>query len=41
MMYITLERIYAKTKNQSLLENAVTKGWITETEKQQIINGVI
>lgn len=39
MMYITLERIYEKTKNAALLENAVTKGWITEDEKQRIIDG--
>lgn len=37
MMYITLERIYAKTKNAALLDNAVGKGWITEEEKQKII----
>lgn len=36
-MYITLERIYRKTKSAVLLENAVAKGWITEAEKQQII----
>lgn len=39
MMYITLERIYAKSKNATMLENAVSKGWITEDEKQQIIAG--
>lgn len=36
-MYITLERIYAKTKNATLLDNAIAKGWITEDEKQKII----
>lgn len=36
-MYVTLERIYDKTKNAALLDNAVGKGWITEEEKLQII----
>lgn len=40
-MYITLQRIYAKTKNATVLDNAVTKGWITEDEKQRIIDGPI
>lgn len=38
IMYITLVRIYSKTRNMALLDNAVTKGWITETEKQQIMD---
>lgn len=37
MMRITLERIYKKKKDNDLLTNAVTKGWITETEKLDII----
>lgn len=39
-MYITLERIYSKTKNAALLDSAVAKGWITEDEKQQIMKTV-
>ena len=37
-MIRTLTRIYTKTKNEDLLAAAVTLGWITETEKQEIIS---
>ena len=36
-MINTLTRIYNKTGNEALLTAAVTKGWITEAEKLEII----
>lgn len=39
-MIRTLTRIYTKTRNESLLAAAVTMGWITEEEKQEIISTV-
>ena len=39
-MYETLKRIYAKTKNEIYLKNAVDKGWLTEAEKAEIIQSV-
>lgn len=39
-MYATLKRIYANTKNETYLTNAVAKGWITEEQKEEIIASV-
>lgn len=36
-MYEALMRIYRNTKDETYLNNAVTKGWLTDEEKQQII----
>ena len=36
-MYEALTRIYRNTKDEAYLTNAVTKGWLTDEEKQQII----
>lgn len=36
-MYAALLRIYRNTKDETYLTNAVTKGWLTDEEKQQII----
>lgn len=36
-MYEALTRIYRNTKDETYLTNAVTKGWLTDEEKQQII----
>lgn len=39
-MFETLKRLYHDgTIGMAQLENAVTKGWITEEEKQEIIGG--
>ena len=39
-MFETLNRLYRdKSIGTEQLENAVTKGWITEEEKQEIIGG--
>ena len=32
-MYETIKRLYAKTKNKSVVEKALAKGWITDAEK--------
>ena len=39
-MYEALTRIYRNTKDETYLTNAVTKGWLTDEEKQQIIVAV-
>lgn len=39
-MFETLKRIYNKTKKESYLVNAVSKGWITEKEKEEIITSI-
>ena len=36
-MYAALLRIYRNTKDEIYLTNAVTKGWLTDEEKQQIM----
>lgn len=37
-MYPTIERLYKSgSLTMAQLDAAVTKGWITETEKQQIL----
>ena len=36
-MYETIKRLYAKTKNKSVVEKALAKGWITEEEKNAIL----
>jgi len=39
-MYFTLKRMYeAGTLNETHLDNAVAKGWISEIEKEEIIAG--
>lgn len=37
-MYNTIERLYSKTKNKSVVANAVKKGWITP-EQYKLITG--
>lgn len=39
-MFETIKRLYVKTKNIVLVENAVKKGWITEAE-YKIITGEV
>ena len=39
-MYETLKRIYVNTGNVEVLTKAVEKVWITEEQKQQIIDEV-
>ena len=37
-MFYTLKRLFAQGKiDEQCLSNAVTKGWITEAEKQMIL----
>lgn len=36
-MFETIKRLYAKTGNKTVVENAVKKGWITEEQYKQII----
>ena len=35
-MFETIKRLYAKTGNVELVENAVKKGWITEEQFKEI-----
>ena len=35
-MFETIKRLYAKTGNVELVENAVKKGWVTETQYKEI-----
>ena len=35
-MFETIKRLYAKTGNAALVENAVKKGWITEEQYKEI-----
>ena len=39
-MFETIKRLYNKTKNVAIVANAVKKGWITETEYQEITGEV-
>nr|DAF69109.1 MAG TPA: hypothetical protein [Bacteriophage sp.] len=39
-MYETLKRIYINTGNVEVLVRAEQKGWITEEQKQQILDEV-
>lgn len=39
-MYAALKRIYGNTKNEAYLANAVTKGYITEVQKDEIMLAV-
>jgi len=36
-MYETLKRLYSLMKNETQLSNAVKKGWITEEQKERIM----
>ncbi len=38
-MYETLKRLYVATGNETLLTNAVKKGWITKAQKAEIMAG--
>lgn len=41
-MFETLKRLYLEGRlNEVGLSNAVTKGWITEEQKQEIINSKV
>ena len=35
-MFETIKRLYAKTGNTALVENAVKKGWVTEAQYKEI-----
>ena len=35
-MFETIKRLYTKTGNVTLVENAVKKGWITEEQFKEI-----
>jgi len=35
-MYNTIKRLYATTKDKTLVANAVKKGWITSEQYKQI-----
>ena len=35
-MFETIKRLYTKTGNVALVENAVKKGWITEEQFKEI-----
>ena len=35
-MFETIKRLYTKTGNTALVENAVKKGWITEEQFKEI-----
>lgn len=35
-MFETIKRLYAKTGNVELVENAVKKGWVTEAQYKEI-----
>lgn len=35
-MFETIKRLYAKTNNDSLVRNAVKKGWITAEQYKEI-----
>ena len=36
-MFETIKRLYEKTGNKTLVENAVKKGWITEEQYTEIV----
>ena len=36
-MFQTIKRLYAKTDDVTVVENAVKKGWITEAQAAEII----
>ena len=37
LVYYTIVRLYQKTGNKAVVENAVAKGWITEAEAEKIL----
>lgn len=36
-MFETIKRLYAKTGNSEVVTHAVTKGWITQAEANEIL----
>lgn len=38
-MFESIKRIYAKTKNNEVVENAVKKGWLTQEQANEIVQG--
>lgn len=38
-MFETIKRLYARTNNETLVSNAVKKGWITEEQYKEITGG--
>ena len=36
-MFETIRRLYAKTGNKTVVENAVKKGWITGVQAKEIL----
>lgn len=36
-MYNTIKRLYAKTGNKDIVENAVAKNWITREQANEIL----
>lgn len=37
-MFETIKRLYAKTGNTEVVEKAVAKGWISEKQKEEILD---
>lgn len=37
-LYGVCERLYLKQKDEGILTAAVTRGWITDVEKQEILD---
>lgn len=35
-MYNTIKRLYLKTKNTTILTNALAKGWLTEEQYNEL-----
>lgn len=38
-MFETIKRLYAKTGKESVVSNAVKKGWITQEQAEEILHG--
>lgn len=38
-MFETIKRLYGKTGRESVVQNAVKKGWITQAQAQEILYG--
>lgn len=36
-MFETIKRLYAKTGNTTIVDKAVKKGWITQEQREEII----
>lgn len=38
-MFETIKRLYGKTGRESVVQNAVKKGWITQAQAREILYG--